>query len=466
MNPLPTSINTDLPNNSILDEVKNPVVGLVEVAGHGVRFNLSRFQPSTTPLPPFTPPPNFGLEASAYSTSPSAGQDVQIDSGGNCESSTAIVVQGNGEISTTTSRPDSLLTIGDSVPVSSTSQNTFPVQEIIKDFSKLNKSDISELFHHATLVSHTQTNFLRTVQRKQQLHPQRYREDYLRHSSILLLSNGWTSAPRYSMCSVPNSVNRSGQCKLHKFCPYCSFLERLEAWWRYVPVFEHRTWFFLTGSFTGDLLMSSNNSYHELTDYWDAYKSGLQQLVKNGLVRGVFWTEELAVNSIAPVHTLPHIHATIEADELSGTTIEQLSDYVTDHLKTSLGPDCIPPNIHIKPLNTQRKLLSHIGYQIKPIKIVKAYDLAWSRSLHNERAGAVKLNSDATDLVLGYSEATKMRAKINHCGNLSPKTKSFIGTKANEMKQAQAIVAEVLREGVDRVEVEDSAEAENDSASI
>jgi len=180
---------------------------------------------------------------------------------------------------------------------------------------------------------------------------------------------------------------------------------------------------------------------------------------KDGLVRGVFWTEELAVNSIAPVHTLPHIHATIEADELSEATVEALSDLVSAFLKSSLGPDCLIPNIHIKSLDTQRKLFSHIHYQIKPIQVVKAYDLAWSRSLHNDRTGAVKLNSDATELVLGYSEATKMRAKINHCGNLSPKTKAFIGTKADDMKEARAIVAGVMRDGLERVELDEEEPA-------
>ena len=75
----------------------------------------------------------------------------------------------------------------------------------------------------------------------------------------------------------------------------------------------------------------------------------------------------------------------------------------------------------------------------------------------------MKLNSDATELVLGYSEATKMRAKINHCGNLSPKTKAFIGTKTDDMKQAIAIVADVMREGKDWVELDEPMSAIEDT---
>ena len=331
----------------------------------------------------------------------------------------------------------------------------------VQSFSELNKSDINELFQYPELLSPNQTNLLRTVQRKRELHPQRYRDDYLRHSSILLLSNGWSSAQRYSMCSVPNLVNRSGQCKLHKFCPYCCFLEKQHALARYVPVYESGIWHFVTGSFTGDLTMNSANDYFDLLLYWDAYKLALQKLVKDKLVRGVFWTEELAVNSIAPTQVLPHIHAMIEADDMSAEAVMELRNMVVANLKSALGPDVLAPNIQVKNINSQRKLLSHLQYQVKPIKIVKAYDFGWQRAVHNDRAGVVMLNSQTTDLVLGYSHVTNRRTKINYAGNLSPKTKCYIGTKDKELKAAQAKVREVMNDGADYIELEDADNMES-----
>jgi hypothetical protein len=253
----------------------------------------------------------------------------------------------------------------------------------VRDFSSLNRSDIPELFQHKNLLSPGQIKLIELANRKQQLFPLRYRDDYLRHSSILLLPNGWSSAVRYSMCSVPNLVNRSGQCKLHKYCPYCSFLSRQQALARYVPVYDSGIWHFLTGSFVGDLHMTGTNSYYDLLHYWDAYKRAMYQLVDDGLVRGVFWTEELAVNSIAPVHVLPHIHAIIEADAMGEGVVEALTTSVINNLRAAIGPDHLTPNFQIKSLNSQRKLLSHIQYQVKPIQIVRAYDVAWSRAVHN-----------------------------------------------------------------------------------
>jgi hypothetical protein len=200
--------------------------------------------------------------------------------------------------------------------------------------------------------------------------------------------------------------------------------------------------------------MTGISSFFELTAYWEAYKLSLQQMVGEGLVRGAFWTEELAVNSIAPTKVLPHIHATLEADGFDNELQKELKGLVTHNLRAALGPDCLAPNLHVKPLNSQRKLLSHLQYQLKPIKLVKAYESGWSRAFHNHRAGAVRLNSETTDLVLGYSSVTKDRTKINYAGNLSPKTKTYIGTKVSEKDGAKEIVAQVMAEGTDYIEAE------------
>ena len=334
----------------------------------------------------------------------------------------------------------------------------FDGSHLIKDFSKLNHSNPNELERHRHLLSPQQLNLLHSVRRKQEIYPLRYRDDYLRHSSILLLANGWSSAMRYSLCSVPNSLNRSGQCKLHKFCPYCSFLARSQALARYVPVYESGAWHFLTLSFEGDLLMNDASDYFTLTDYWDGLKAGLRELVGLKLIRGAFWTEELAVNSIAPVHVLPHSHALIEADCVNDEALAKLRESVSRNLKAVVGPDHLNLNLHLKPLNSQRTLLSHLQYQIKPIQIVKPYDLAWYRNVDTERNGAVEINSQTTDLILGYSCATKRRNKINYAGNLSPKTKAFIGTKPKEMKDARRVVSEVMELGVEYVDMDEAGQ--------
>jgi hypothetical protein len=445
--------NPDLTSNLIPHSVQNGIAGEIGIEGDGAGdVVLVRAECKTKTMPTIPTPSHFSFNGSAFPSSSIKGPEIKTSPRPILTPATHIAVNRQtpvNEIQSTQLRDSQ------TVSLTSSASSNIDGPDQVHDFSKLNRSDLTELFQHHDLLSLNQTKLLETVRRKQQLYPQRYRDDYLRHSSILLLSNGWSSALRYSMCSVPNPVNRSGQCKLHKYCPYCCFLERQRALAKYVPAYDSGVWHFLTGSFTGDLTMTGTNSYYDLQHYWDAYKLTLQQLVKDKLVRGVFWTEELAVNSIAPVHVLPHIHALIEADALDDETVELLKAGVVRNLEAALGPDCLTPNIKVKNLNSRRKLLSHVQYQLKPIQIVKAYDLAWSRSVHNNRAGAVQLNSQTTDLVLGYSTATKDRNKINYAGNLSPKTKLYIGTREKEMKEARKLVGAVMKEGADYIELEE-----------
>lgn len=321
----------------------------------------------------------------------------------------------------------------------------------IHDFSKLNKTDINELEQHQHLLSVSQVNMLTTLKKKQETFPKRYRgQEYLRHSLLLLLSSGWKEADKYMLCGIKNLVCRSGLCKRHKFCPYCNFLERQEKLARYVPVFHSGIWFSLTGSYTGHLNLTSNQDYADLNAYWDGYRNAFKQLLEGDLIRGAFWSEELAINRFSPNHALPHIHAILEADSLSSGTIEILRQALIANLRANLGPDHLAPNIESKPIDSQKKLYGHIHYAIKPINVLKAYDAAWSGAVHNDRQGAVKLNSYVTDLVVGYSMATTGRRTLNAIGNLIPSAKKrYIGTKVKEMKSAYKFIREFVSNGLE-----------------
>lgn len=475
-------MNEDRTRNQSTNFVSDPSAGLVHDADAAANDSddaeAANFRKHTTAT--------NSLAGMDYYTSralnPASGaRSIRIDSRARCEPPDGVVEAGAGctiagtastpvpintsELSvysanktTTTAASENLIVINRPAVISTTRNNILPAPDVIRDFSSLNRMDLDEVFDNQHLLSAWQLNLLRTVQKKQQYHPLRYRDDYLQHSSIMLLSSGWSSAQRYSLCSIPNRANRSGQCRLHKYCPYCCFLERQKALARYVPAYHRGNWFFLTGSLAGDLPMTGTSSYHELTAYWDAYKSAIRQLLKDSLIRGAFWTEELAVNRLSPVHALPHIHATMEADDLSDETLMRLAELVAGNLKSSLGPDHLLPNLQLKNLDGQRKLLSHLQYQLKPIRITRAYDWAWTQCQQNNRSGVVKLNSDTTDLVLGYSTATKDRLKINCCGSLNPKAKAYIGTGTKDLKDMRGVVAEVMKDGVDFVEPEGECE--------
>ena len=325
-----------------------------------------------------------------------------------------------------------------------------PANERIRDFSRLNRADLKELNRHRALLSQRQWRHLRSVEEKPDYYPDRFRDPaYLPQSAILLLSQGWASAERYALCGIGNGANGAGVCKLHKFCPYCCWYERSRRQLTYVPAFENGTWHWLTGSFTGDLAMNTPADAHDWPHYWDAYKAAFVKWVAKKFVRGVFWTEELAVNSLLPTRVLPHVHAIVDADFIDDEDLQALRDTLNAHLRSSLGPEHLEPNIKAEQVETARSLFSFVGYMIKPFNILTAYERAWPRAYPHNRHLAQQLNNQATDLVLGYSHVTTDRYKINVKGSLDSKAKSFIGIPKDERDDYRGVLAEIKAQAND-----------------
>lgn len=334
--------------------------------------------------------------------------------------------------------------------------------EPIRDFSKLNRINCRELSYHEHLLSITQRNCLSFIKSKVTCWPDRFREpnQYLRQSQLLLLTHGWASADRYCRCCVPNKKNPGGECKLHRFCPYCSWREGHKAALTYVPRFDDGNWHFLTGSFKCDLTMNTPADVFDWLHYWDAYLFGLKELVKAGDVRGVYLAEELAVNSMLPVHVLPHVHCVIEADEVGEDVVAKLQQLVSQHLAAFFKTTLVP-NTKLEGIQSAHSLFHRLRYMFKPINFVKAYENAWPVAASYNRHLAQQLNNQMTDLVMGYSLATNRRNKMTGFGNLSAKTRSkFIGIKkANHDKHRDLVkrITELPPEYVDVGEVEEMA---------
>ena len=192
-------------------------------------------------------------------------------------------------------------------------------------FSELNRSDSTEIKSYSYNLSYTNNCQIASIRKKIELYPGRYNDPiYLSQSQMLLLSPGWANAQRYSCCSMRSSINPSGTCRLHRYCPYCCYLKARDVQLQFVPVFGDSNWHFLTGSFRGSLDMPDSNSCYDWLQYWDAYKSALTKLTDDETIRGFYMVEELAVNRILQPSMLPHIHAIIDADELSESTLDEV----------------------------------------------------------------------------------------------------------------------------------------------
>jgi len=320
---------------------------------------------------------------------------------------------------------------------------------VISDTSSLNRCDLDEIKRYGHLLSGTSRKQLQSIRRKIELYPQRYQDPiYLRQSQMLILSPGWASASRYSCCSIRSTVNPSGACRLHRFCPYCSYLFGRQVQLSLVPAFDDANWFFLTGSFMGSLNMPDSSSAYAWPEYWGLYRDTLTHLVDIDCIRGFYLTEELAANNLLEVSVLPHIHALIDSDELKAETVVEAFATATAARKGNQGP-WLKPGVEVVPVNSQRNLMSRIKYMFKPINLVKAYERDWFEHCSTDRKHARRLNSNATDVVLGYSQVNLRRNKMAAKGTLNGKCKQYIGKRKQEAQRYSTLLANLQKESAD-----------------
>lgn len=323
-----------------------------------------------------------------------------------------------------------------------------PEFDQIKYGTQLNLADWQEVMAHRELIGGVQNEYLRNVAQKPEYFPKRFSDpNYLPQSPILLLSEAWSSARRYARCCMKKGKNPV-PCRLHKYCPYCCWWVRNNAWLTFVPVFDEGNWFFVTGSFTGELTKDWDCDVYSWLDYWNAYKIGFQNWISNQHVNGVYWTEELAVRLFLPTRVLPHVHAIVEAGCLEEADLRALEASVNQHLDTVLG-DHLPANIEVKPIQSARHLMDCIRYMYKPLNILKAYERTWPVASFHNRYLAQTLNSQAADLVLGYSLVTTDRCKMNGKGNLNAKARNFIGVRKDNHHRYRRQLAEVKAQAKD-----------------
>jgi hypothetical protein len=86
---------------------------------------------------------------------------------------------------------------------------------------------------------------------------------------------------------------------------------------------------------------------------------------------------------------------------------------------------------------------------IKPISLVKPYRTAWNEALINDnaRSFATQLNSQATDLVLGYLAGSRNRTKLKFGGDLKTIHRTYIGYKTAQRDAGSEIVRTIEAEG-------------------
>jgi hypothetical protein len=293
--------------------------------------------------------------------------------------------------------------------------------ELIADSSSLNRSDILELQTNHTSLDHHTVRRLQLVQQKPQYFPQRFRDtdSYFAQSGILLCSH-WVSSERYAHCCRRNHINRSGTCKLHQFCPYCSYLKGQSLLREFLPSFEKANWHSLTLAFDGNIPFGSNPQ--DVEAYWSAGAAGLKSILEQKSIRGYYATKELKVNNFMPTRVLPHLHAIVDADQINDGMVEELGSIISRQAGIQLAPD-----IRASLINSEYSFSKRLTYLYKPLDLVEAYWSGWLEVATQGRDSAPAFNSSVSDFLGLHHTLTYQRKKMIYAGSMHSQFKGYVG---------------------------------------
>lgn len=349
----------------------------------------------------------------------------------------------------------------------------------------LNHSSLTELDDNLHLLNGGQQYLLRVVTNKIEELPRRFKRrgdpDTGKHNQHygemagLILMSAWDDRFRYSNCGVKRLVQgsyRRFNCANYWFCPACCHRRRMEFQRRFAHSFNSGRFFHLTVSYGRSLsLVDPPGQFIEV--YWDAIVSALRLMVEAGFIRGVYWAQEMFLESLDDhVPVLPHLHAIIDADAFGDLEQQVLHLLISEYRGESWSNDKqkflpdddvrvrLPISIDVVPIETEHQFHNTVGYLCKPVDLATAY-LAGVQQCQLGERDFCQLNQAKDDFLLGVhilfgpvrssrqSDRLPGRVRFGARGTLDGRSRSkFIGMerRVRETKAHQRLTKLVLLE--------------------
>ena len=295
----------------------------------------------------------------------------------------------------------------------------------------LNYSDLGDLLiNYNTLPTHIQHKVRSISDKLRTKASDFWYEGYYPQTTLISLVESNVSQ---SVCRCGfkpgRSVSSPGLCHKPRLCLKCASLEARKSLNVFKPNFHNHSWGFLTISFHGDLPYSSTVSPAEWWRYWDATVHGVRQLNKAGYIQGAILREEIAINSIAPIRVLPHLHAIVSSPDVSDGVIDELGFDVYSYLDAQGEGVELLPSIRIQPLLTEDDFERVWFYIYKPTLFYDAYLAKWNDDATPQAKGC--LNRSMHEAIDATIHIPFRRRQIHYLGNMRSSNRDFIGVLEN-----------------------------------
>lgn len=325
----------------------------------------------------------------------------------------------------------------------------------------MNYTSLSELeANRAVLTPDEYALVYSTINRINQ-HPQRFAragQRYSENAGIMLMSRH-IQRGAFCMCSIAGR-----RCSLWRRCPYCCHFKRMTILRKYLPMFHHGRWFYITLSWVRSLWVESP-LVERMDLYWSACDFAVRHLIDSGHIKGAFVYEALHVDSYVPEQrALPHDHLVVLADELTPKIIQTFKDAVKSYTGQKWNskkkkweqlsePDHIKvePSTRSYPIPTQSDFSNILSYLVVPVNFAEKYLEAWPAASASGRAGVPLLNQNAIDLIDGCDKLSAGRDGHYYRGALHHSSGDFHGVKRSvrETREHEQMVLALLRDCAD-----------------
>ena len=289
----------------------------------------------------------------------------------------------------------------------------------------LNHSSLAELENNLHLLNGGQEYMLKGILDKLEDLPKRFNRrgdpetgkhnQHYAETAGLILMSPWEDRFRFSNCGVERLVQGRKlrfNCGNYWFCPACCHVRRMDFQRRFAHSFNSGRFFHLTVSYGRSLsLVDPPGQFIEV--HWDAIVSALRLMVDAGFIRGVYWTQELFLESLDDhVPVLPHLHALIDADAFGDLEQRVLHLLIQDYRGESWSNDrrrflpddsvrvLLPVSIDVVPIESDYQLHNTLGYLCKPVDLAKPY-LAGVQQCQLGERDFCELNQAKDDFLLG-----------------------------------------------------------------
>jgi hypothetical protein len=325
----------------------------------------------------------------------------------------------------------------------------------------LNHTNLDDLKAHQNRMPEWLAEAFQTKLNMIEYHPQRFARANQYHTEMvgLLLMGDYTLKRRFLMCCADGRP-----CGLVKWCAFCAYVRKMKLMRGFLTKFHRARFWFLTISIPDFLSFMPGDSLATEV-YWDAAVSAVKQLREDGIAQGVWWSEELHIQSLLPPLVKPHVHFLIAADDIDIGALSDLRERVLAYRAPSceqFRPQNLPDRLYqvTQPvttrtyeLRTEIDLANVLGYMIKPVNLPESYLAAWPVAEANNRAGAPWLNQ-AVDYVLEGFELNvgapfwfdrwnpaadgkrkrrrPCRHQFGYVGSMHSRHRDFVGTKAEK----------------------------------